>query len=149
MSIVSVSVIVLSIIGGFYFVGTPGGAREQKLDGERVSALQTIQGQVVMYWNQKDKLPEQLDDLKDPLNGFWIPLDPETKQSYQYKKTGEFTFELCATFSRQTPQWEKGRSKPTYEVYDQYGNPMTDDWDHEAGEKCFERTIDPERHKAS
>lgn len=143
----SVVVIVASIIGGFYFVGTPIVARQQKMDSERVSELQTLQNQLVTYWNQKDKLPDQLSELVDPLSGFEVPLDPETNTSYTYKKTGELTFELCAVFARETPKWERTQGKSPFMMYDQYGNPTSDNWDHEAGEKCYSRTIDPERHK--
>jgi len=146
MAVVSVVFVVLSIVGGFCFVGTPKVARQQKLDSERVSALLNIQSQVVMYWNQKEKLPAQLSDLKDPLTGFVVPLDPVTKQSYEYKKTGELTFELCATFDRNTAPWEKNQMKSPM-AYDQFGNPATDDWNHESGRTCYERTIDPERQR--
>ncbi len=147
MAIGSVVVIVASIISGFYFVGTPKAARQQKMDSQRVSELQTLQSQLVTYWNQKGQLPDQLIELRDPLTGFELPLDPETNASYTYKKTGELTFDLCAVFERETPKWERTQEKPPYMMYDQYGNPTSDNWEHEAGETCYARTIDPERHK--
>ncbi len=147
MAIGSMLLIVLSIIAGFYFVGTPKTARQQKLDSERVSDLQNLQSQTVNYWNQKDQLPAALSDLSDPLTGFEVPLDPETNQPYEYKKTGDLTFELCAVFSGPTPKWERQQQKPEYMRYDMMGNLMTDDWMHETGRTCFERTIDPQRHK--
>lgn len=147
MVVGSVVVIIASIIGGFYFVGTPKTARLQKFDSERVSELQTLQSQLVTYWNQKGALPDELSALVDPLSGFELPLDPDTNQSYEYKKTGELTFELCAMFARETPKWEKSQQRPPYMMYDAYGNQTSDNWDHGVGEKCYARTIDPERHK--
>jgi hypothetical protein len=147
MVIGSAIVILASIVVGFYFVGTPKAARQQKFDSERVSDLQTLQNQLITYWNQKGQLPDDLSALRDPLLGFEIPLDPETNESYMYKKTGELTFDLCATFARETPVWERVQNKPSYMMYDDFGNPTSDTWDHNVGEKCYERTIDPERHK--
>lgn len=147
MGVASIVLIILSIIAGFYFVGTPSTARQQKFDTERVSDLQLIQGQLINYWNQKNQLPDTLAELRDPLTGFEVPLDPETNQSYDYQKTGDLTFNLCTTFARETPSWERTQEKPEYMRYDMMGNLTTDDWDHEAGKKCYSRTIDPERHK--
>lgn len=147
MMIGSIVVIIASIVGGFYFVGTPKTARLQKLDSERVSNLQTLQNQLVTYWNQKGQLPDELSALVDPLSGFEVSLDPETSQSYEYKKTGDLTFDLCAMFARETPTWERTQQKAPYLMYDDFGNQVSDNWDHEAGQKCYSRTIDPERHK--
>ncbi len=143
----SVLLIVVSIIGGFYFVGTPATARQQKFDSERVLELQSIQSQLIVYWNQKNQLPDTLAELRDPLTGFEIPLDPQTNQPYQYQKTGDLTFELCAVFAQATPKWERTKQKTPFLMTDPFGNFATDDWNHEAGTKCYSRVIDPLRHK--
>ena len=145
MIVGSVLFIFVSIIGGFIFVGTPTTARQQKLDSERLSDLQNLQSQIVSYWNQTQRLPVSLNELKDPLSGFVLPLDPETNQSYTYTITGDLTFELCSTFAKETPAWNISEARPFY-MYDQYGMPITDDWTHKTGYTCFSRTIDPELH---
>src|SRR3989344_9571800 len=49
----SVGVLVIfAIIAGFFIVGTPGQAREYRLDQQKVNDLQSIQSQVVYYWQQ-------------------------------------------------------------------------------------------------
>lgn len=143
----SIIVIFCVIVAGFYFVGTPTTAREQKLDLERVSDLQSLQDQIVAYWNQKNALPEKLGQLIDPFTGFQVPVDPMTEQPYEYRMLGELRFELCATFTRQTPVWYMTQPKPDMVRYDEFGNVMTDDWTHGTGRTCFERTLDPERQK--
>ncbi|MBI5370139.1 hypothetical protein HZA85_03055 [Candidatus Uhrbacteria bacterium] len=138
----SIVLILASIVAGFVFVGTPKTARQEKLDAQRVSDLQSIQSQLVTYWNQKNILPESLDALRDPISGFVVPVDPVTREVYGYEKTGGLAFNLCATFDRPTAKWQKGQTAAT-PVFDPYGNRMSDDWNHESGQACFSRTIDP------
>ena len=144
MAALSVVVILASIIAGFYFVGTPSSARQQRLDSERVIDLQNIKSEIVNYWNQKDELPKDLITLTDPLTGFEIPLDPDTNEPYEYIVKEELTFELCATFNQPTSDWEK--RKEDYQ-HNEFGRSLMGNWNHEAGYTCFERTIDEELHK--
>ena len=141
---VSTLIIVGSVILGFLVVGSPASQRQARYDNQRLSDLQSIQWQLVNYYQQKGTLPGTLDKLKDPLSGFVIPTDPETKISYEYEMSGNLSFNLCATFNR--PNQAGGSTlQPMY-----YPEPVgktggtRDNWQHEAGRKCFERTIDPE-----
>lgn len=129
-----------TILSGFFIIGSPQAAREIKLDQERVNDLQNIQRQVLSYWQQQDELPETLAELEDPLGGKWgIPTDPQTGDTYEYTVTGDLSFKLCATFLRQSRDISPSL-KPVGTAFE------NDNWQHETGETCFERTIDPERH---
>ena len=145
MSIASIVVIVLGITAGFIFVGSPSKAREIKLDNERVGALQMVQSQVVSYWDKTQALPKSLSDLNDPIVGFIVPTDPITKTSYEYTVNGPLSFDLCATFQRESPV---GLAQPSYAypMYDSFGNPINQDWSHKAGRICFTRIVDPKLH---
>jgi len=145
MAVGSAAVVVLGIISGFIFVGSPAKARDIKLDAERLNALQSIQYQVVNYWDKTSALPESLVQLNDPITGFVLPVDPITKSSYEYVVNGPLSFDLCATFLRESPA---GLAMPSYAypMYDSFGNPINQDWSHEAGRDCFTRTIDPKLH---
>ncbi len=147
MASVSAVVVIAGIIAGFFFVGTPGSAREQRLDSERVLDLENIQSQVVSYWNQKDALPESLSDLDDSVTGFEVPVDPETEAAYEYSVTSDLTFELCATFAQETPEWAR-EAKTNPRIIGEFARVDNGNWVHEAGRDCFERTIDPELHGA-
>ncbi len=142
------AIVLVTIVAGFFIIGTPQQIRAQKQDVRRVSDLQNIQWQVVNYWQQKEKLPASLAELNDPISNSMIPADPATKESYVYKATGTQTFQLCATFA--TAGDSSGRTRegsmtaPT-EV-SSTGKPLQDSWEHPAGEVCFDRTIDPERY---
>lgn len=134
------------IIGGFFIVGSPATQRLRRFDEQRVSDLQTIQGQIVNYWTRKESLPPRLDDLNDSISGFIPPVDPESGVSYEYRVLDELSFELCADFK--ISNLELG----LYPSADSRAYPMgykttVDNWLHEAGRACFERNIDPELYR--
>jgi hypothetical protein len=123
-----------------------------RFDSQRVNDLTNIQYQVVNYWQQKSALPANLDALEDPLYGTRIPTDPETKEAYEYTVKGTTTFELCANFDL---AWEDTKGRGEYGYGGGYGIrdmaypyyfPENENWKHEAGRSCFERTIDPEKY---
>src|SRR3989344_6367631 len=49
--------VLLAIVVGFWVMGSPYTQKEKRFDAERVNALQTIQYQIVSYWQNKEKLP--------------------------------------------------------------------------------------------
>ena len=128
------------MVGGFFIVGTPGQARLYRFDEQKLSDLQSIQNQVVYYYQQKQKLPASLSALNDPLSYFVVPKDSQTGEDYGYRATGVRTFELCAIFNMETRGIQAGASVP---VPVGYQNGMGDNWQHGAGQMCFERPIDP------
>jgi hypothetical protein len=158
---ISVSVVCFFavIIYSFTVMGSPIKQRALRLDQKRIEDLQNIQSQVVTFWQQKEKLPATLAELIDPLQNWQtLPRDPEFSdtRTYEYKKTGDKTFELCATFTEPIPQgWHENTGGGVYPIaYDgkdiatsaPVTNSLNESWDHQAGRTCFTRTIDPERY---
>jgi len=133
------SVVLASIIWGFFIIGTPQEQRQRRFDDERVSDLQMLQDRIINYWAQKEVLPQNLSDLEDSISGFAVPQDPETEMSYKYNVMGELAFELCADF--------KTSSEGLGSVKSYYYGSFQQNWEHEAERTCFERTIDPELYK--
>jgi len=155
-----------AIIWSFMVMGSPAKQRLLRLDDRRIQDLQNIQWQVINFWQQKEKLPEALKDLKDPLSGYSLPVDPDFEKgiNYEYAKKDKIKFELCATFSLSMPkgwrEWSNDGTQPmplyekgmaggsdvsTNMIYPYPGPGGTNEsWDHETGRTCFERTIDPE-----
>ncbi len=133
-------VILISVIGAFFIVGSPMQARRQQFDQQRASDLQTIQYQVVNYWQRKGTMPQSLSDLSDSISGYSAQKDPETGNAYGYnvKDSANLIFELCATFNLQSSQSNGPKAVPMYYPGDLYSQ----NWDHSAGRVCFERTID-------
>ncbi|MFH1575584.1 MAG: DUF5671 domain-containing protein [Candidatus Nealsonbacteria bacterium] len=142
-------VVIISIIAGFFIIGTPQKQRLRRFDEQRVSDLQVLQNQVVNHWVQKEALPQNLGALEDSISGFSVPKDPDTDASYEYAITSTLSFELCATFKTSTKDFNvvyKG-SRDFYAEPMYYGSSFQQNWDHEAERTCFSRTIDPELYR--
>lgn len=135
-----IAIVVVATVAGFFIAGSPFAERLRRLDSQRVRDLQTIQWQVVSYWQKKDKLPENLDALTDNISGFVTPRNPESGAPYEYRVIANLKFELCSVFKSQGA--EEGNNLPR--AGGPYGGDMTASWQHDIGRVCFERTIDPE-----
>ncbi len=135
--------VLVSIVGGFIVMGSPATARKMRFDERRLSDLQSIQWQVVNYWQQKESLPKSLANLQDPISNFMVPLDPETSVSYTYQPTGPLSFKLCANFSTEGDATGRGGYKSAPYPVGVDGTAMSDNWKHSVGQTCFDRTIDP------
>lgn len=133
-----IAVVVTAIAWGFAIIGSPFEQREKRLDERRVQDLQSIQNYITNYWQNKETLPENVDDLEDPLLGVIVPVDPEMGESYEYRVIDNLKFELCATFKTES----KDGQSAIPEIYP----PRSQDynWQHKVGRNCFERMIDPD-----
>ena len=161
-AVISGALVLAAIITSFLVMGSPLAQRKLRFDDRRVQDLQSIQYQVINYWQQKEKLPETLAEMSTPLSGYMVPVDPEFEKgfAYEYKKTEVMTFELCATFALPMPEgWQEysngggiaypmpARDYATSDSsYPYPGGGMNDSWDHEAGRTCFSRTIDKDMY---
>lgn len=139
------AVVLISIIGGFFIVGSPATQRQRRFDDQRISNLQEIQNQIINYWQQKEALPGKLVDLNDSISGFVTPVDPETNSAYEYNVTLPLTFELCSNFKTVSFNSAAGLNLPEPATY--YADPYKQNWSHGTGRVCFSRTIDPELYK--
>jgi hypothetical protein len=135
------SLVIIAIITSFFIIGSPQSARLIQFDQQKISDLQTIQNQIVYYYQSKEKLPNFLSDLNDTISSFKAPIDPQTNQPYEYNviNAENLTFELCAVFNKEGSD-KYGETKPM-SVYTQTSG-VPENWQHIAGRTCFERTID-------
>jgi hypothetical protein len=131
-----ITLVISSIVLGFYVMGSPATQRDLRLDEERRMHLEQIQSQVVTYWQNNAVLPEEIEKLNNPLQYFTLPTDPETGESYTYA-TSTTGFELCATFARASSFERRGEYYPVMQ-----GLKNADNWKHDAGTVCFAREID-------
>lgn len=147
--------VVALVVWSFSVIGTPKEQRAWRLDEKRIQDLQSIQWQVINFWQQKEKLPVELKDLSNPISGFMMPVDPEFEKGlvYEYRQTDKLTFELCATFTAVMPKgWQEGYGgvrpmigfEDSVSSYPYPGGGINESWDHDAGRTCFSRTIDPD-----
>ncbi|MSR73090.1 hypothetical protein EXS61_00565 [Candidatus Parcubacteria bacterium] len=133
--------VLASIVSGFMIMGSPVTQRLMRFDAQKLADLQTIQWQLVNYFQQKGALPETLTDLRDPISGFVIPVDSQNGLSYEYKKISEMGFELCADFNVNSNSNNSSGMN--------YAKPIgvgseNENWSHAVGQTCFKRTIDAE-----
>lgn len=130
---------VVSIVGGFFIVGTPQQARSARFDDQRINDLQNMQSQVTYYYQAKRVLPNTADELGGAVSmGVPLPTDPESNMPYRYTLTGNRSFSLCADFN--------AASRPGRDAYLQQTVPAgvnAESWEHPAGHYCYERTLDP------
>lgn len=140
LTAITALVVLTSLIMGFMVMGSPQEQRERRLDQERVNHLSQIQWRIIEHWQSKEELPETLSALDDSISGFEVPVDPKTKQPYEYSTRGDLSFELCATFDQ--PSAEKRNNR--YIEPSIAGRGLSSNFQHEAGRHCFERTIDPD-----
>ncbi|MFA5838378.1 MAG: DUF5671 domain-containing protein [Candidatus Paceibacterota bacterium] len=158
-TIVGAVLAVGAIVFSFMIMGSPAKQRQLRLDDRRIGDLQSIQYQVIYHWQSKEKLPEKLSDLSNPISGYSLPVDPEFEKgnTYEYFVKDKLKFELCATFALPIPQgWVEysngGGIMPMINYYGgkdiavssrpYLGGGINESWDHKEGRTCFERTID-------
>jgi hypothetical protein len=136
-----VAIVTVAVVAGFFIAGSPKEERLRRFDDRRVQDLVQIQNEIINYWTSKGKLPDKLSNLEDSIRGVIIPQDPETDSEYAYRVAGAEIFTLCATFNLEAVNPQRTLDLPrnvkmTLPYY------VQGDWDHGAGEICFERTID-------
>src|SRR3989338_4480221 len=129
---------------GFFFSGSPFAERVKRFDERRIQNLEMLQYEVINFWQAKETLPTSLDNLRDDIRGFVPPVDPETKTPYGYRAIGTQEFELCAVFKTDTVE-DAVTTLPLkpIPVKESYGD-LEQNWQHQAGEFCFRRVIDPD-----
>ena len=140
------ALVIVAIIAGFFIMGSPATQRKLRQDDQRINDLRSIQAQVTDFYRDTERLPEDLDEMRDELLGYYINTDPETGESYEYAPTGDLTFEVCATFALPLPEIEDDRViGDSYDWRVRELKQTAEEWAHDSGRTCFEREIDPER----
>ncbi len=135
----AVVLVAVPIILGFVVIGSPRTQRLARADQQKVQDLQSIQAEVISYFQTKGIVPESLPDLQKSSLYFVTPTDKDTGALYEYTMIAKNSFELCAKFNIESSK----ASAMSYPVM--YG--MADEnWTHGSGRVCFTRTIDPERY---
>lgn len=145
---VIITIVAATVIWGLMVIGSPEKARMRRFDDLRLQHLQQVQGELLSFWQAKSRLPNELSELKDDLRGVNVPVDPESGSAYEYVKNSDDQFSLCATFSLNSEERRLYDKEQAYPMYGPYGPYIREqNWEHEAGRQCFDRTIDKERYQ--
>lgn len=136
VAIASSIIVIGTILSGFLLVGSPNHQRQVRFDEQRTNDLITIQSEIINLYQRTGSLPATLQNMNDSLSGFTVPTDPETLAAYEYTvaTTDQLRFSLCTTFNQATIDTAYSRPMAYYN---------NDNWSHQAGRVCFDRTIDP------
>jgi hypothetical protein len=121
-ALVAVLVIVVAgaVTRGILIIGSPSEERTRRLDARRVEDLQRVSDAVEVYYTRHQRVPMSLEALSQEPGLSTVARDPVTGQLYGYRSVAANTYELCATFDRQTS-----------------GARSADIWSHGAGTHCF------------
>lgn len=134
------AVVVIVALASLFLIDSPMTERMRRMDERRLSDLQAISYGIDTYVLKYEmKLPDTLDALVQDRDLGYLEnqvKDPETRQAYEYKKTGDKTYELCANFNLSNKEDDSKVAEYDYS-YRSYGPA----WDHEAGRKCFTMTV--------
>jgi hypothetical protein len=135
---VALMVVLASLVLGFYFMESPAEVRERNIDELQLQDLRETQYRIQSHLNETGELPDTLAELYT-INQ--APEAPEGRADYRYEVT-ETGFTLCAEFGQasQRDDYYYPRDFPFTETErPQLVN--SDNWEHEAGDWCFERTF--------
>ena len=133
--VVALLIVLGSVIWGFAVLGSPRTQRLNKYDEQKVNDLQNLNNQITNFYGTKGFLPQTEDELST-FNYSFFPTDPQSNQKYVYQKTGDLTYNLCATFNSASNDKE---AKSRARIYP-YGDNF---WIHPVGEHCFGQTVNP------
>ncbi len=166
-------VVIASVVWSISIIGTPKEMRAKKIDSTRLSDLSRIQQEVFNRFQTTDKLPISLSELNNAFQGYTVPVDPETREAYEYKVITQPTlrmnydtkkkemvtdavFEICGTFTTVREFNDRGQlavvgkdgvMMSEYSVANYYyDGDQSPYWNHAAEDTCFKRVITPDMY---
>jgi hypothetical protein len=119
----AVAAIVVVVAAGLFVAGAPSEERARRLDERRLQELRDISYAANLYLDRHKRLPVSLPELAAE-GGSSIRLQDPEGRPYEYRVTGEKTYELCATFQRDSSE--------------QSPRMAGDFWSHGLGRQCFQ-----------
>lgn len=121
------------IVGGLMLAGSPRASRLSRLDDRRERDLQSIAASIDAYWSQHEELPDGIEGLtRQRISRAQSVRDPESGEPYEYRVTGERTYELCGTFALED-------RSPSVVYQPRQSSPSA--WSHPAGRTCFDLEV--------
>jgi hypothetical protein len=126
VAILASVLVAIGVAAGLYLAGSPAEARLHRQDERRAELLSMADFAIENYHREQGRLPVALDSAGPS----WSrdssrTRDPVTGVPFDYRVTGDSTWELCATFARSGE-----------------GN-LSTLRNHPAGRHCFQRRIGP------
>jgi len=118
-----------AFIASFFLIESPTEARNRKLDEKIIQDFDAMRYAIDSYYSKNKTLPQNLEDIKiETIKPHDLNFD--SSKEYDYKITGQETYELCANFS--SSNLEKTMS---------YNDTV---WKHDKGYQCIEKEVNHE-----
>ncbi len=134
--VISIVIVLISIVWGFSVLGSPRTQKLLKYDELKISNLQSMTYGINNYFSSKGILPNTLEEISG--GNYYVPLmDSQTNKPYEYKRTGNLTYEVCADFNSASNNKDSSSNLPY--MYDR----NVTSWVHPSGYYCFAQTINP------
>ena len=126
---VSLIIMTSAFIASFFLIESPTEARNRKLDEKIIQDFDAMRYAIDSYYSKNKTLPQNLEDIKiETINSRDLNFD--NSKEYDYKITGEETYELCANFL--SSNLEKTMS---------YSDTI---WKHDKGYQCIKKEVNHE-----
>ncbi|MDP6579697.1 MAG: hypothetical protein QF681_03495 [Vicinamibacterales bacterium] len=88
-----------AIVFGLLQAGSPGAARDRRLDERRIDDLRGLARAVDLHWTRNGQLPPSVSGLPTATDEPLATTDPVSGREYDYLVLEERKFELCAEFA--------------------------------------------------
>lgn len=132
----SLAIVIVAFIASLFFVESPTITRNRKLDNAILQRFDKLDGEIRGYYANKSKLPDNLEILLAE-RSYLINEDledPSTKVVFDYKISGDKSYQLCANFRMSNKDKNIQDENMGYDEYKVK-------WSHEAGDQCLKQII--------
>jgi type II secretory pathway pseudopilin PulG len=127
--------VIVSIVIGFVYIGSPMDQRALELDEQRSSALSQVDQAVQMHADSQQRLPATIDEASIVYYGGKSSfVDPVTGKAIEYKVVSDTQYQVCATFETDTTKFEDMSNSMVRGAYESFMS-------HPAGRHCFDRSV--------
>ena len=121
------ALVIAAVATGLWVIESPAQARMRRIDSRRVEDLRHASGSINFHSRTVGRLPAAIGDLAQPPDAAERYRDPVSGEPYEYRPTGDRTYDLCAVFARPS-------------AGERYGAVAGFVWDHPSGRHCFHCT---------
>ena len=120
-----IGVAAVAIVFGLLQAGSPGAARDRRLDERRIDDLRALARAVDLHWTRTGQLPPSVSGLPTATDEALDTTDPVSGREYDYLVLDDRRFELCAEFATfQTTSGDRAF------------------WSHPVGRHCFDIDVE-------
>jgi hypothetical protein len=128
-------IVVGLVVAGMFAIGSPATARKYKADQERRNRITQLHYVLSSQVRSQGSLPATLDDIDPEIfrrAGYTsdVRKDPETGENFEYRRTADRRYEVCADFRTSSDDRRAGEFRP-----------YPGEVEHEDGRNCFDRNV--------